>query len=292
MLISATRRVFVGQSGHVRCAVQKARGVFTKPDNDEETSKIHDRKAMFDSAYADGHDDKTFKDVNKEVKTDTPDATRISFGSAELGKVDVSDEAAAIAAELAKNAPNAPNPGVPISKVHDPKAMFDSAYGLVHDDKTSEDVKREVKADTPDATRISFGSAELGKVDVSDEAAAIAAELAKNAPNAPNPGVPISKVHDPKAMFDSAYGLVHDDKTSEDVKREVKADTPDATRISFGSGELGKVDVSDEAAAIAAELAKKNPGAGSEKAPISKVSDHRAMFDSDYIQSGGGEKDA
>ena len=279
--------------------VDRLRRAAVKPD-EASSSKGSDPRAMFDSALSQQTaDGKASGDIKREVATDTPDATRLAFRASNYGKD--SQLAAAISEEdtkeleklraRAKNAGATSNGAAP---VHDSRNLFDS--DLVHGSGTTAaygDIKRDVVAGTPDATRIAFRASAYGKdpqaaTELSAQEAfkvkALRDALARHVGAA---GSTVAPVHDDRSMFDS--DLEHSlgtSVTSDSIKRDVVADTPDATRLAFRAEVYGKdphaaAALSEEEAAKVEALLEAATGVdvATGAAPVHH---DRSMFDSDH----------
>ncbi|CAM9267223.1 unnamed protein product, partial [Choristocarpus tenellus] len=226
----------------------------------------------------------------------TPDATRLAFTSTVYGKdPDAAEQTLAqvTAAEaLKKKVGHEPVRGAgPSSKTHDRRSLFDSSLSQQSEDgKHADSIKRDVSADTPNATRLAFSSGVYGKdpdtveltADQAEEIAALQSKVGNIV--APATAAPI---HDQRSLFDSGMSQSHDDKTSDSIKRNVASDTPDATRLAFASAVYGKdpqaaqltLDQAEEVEALKRKVGKQT--AVSCAAPIH---DERSMFDSGMSQ--------
>ena len=100
-------------------------------------------------------------------------------------------------------------------------------------------------------------------------------------------GTAAAPIHDSRNMYDSSLSQqAEDGKASGGIKRDVSADTPDATRVAFGATAYGKdPQAAAEVAAEVEELRKKVPGAGGAAgAAAAPIHSSRSLFDSDLTQ--------
>ena len=145
---------------------------------------------------------------------------------------------------------------------------------------------------TPAKTKLSFASSVYGKdpqaaAALSDEEATEIEELRMKAQSGAA-GAAAAPIHDPRNMYDSSLSQqAEDGKSSGGIKRDVSADTPDATRVAFGATAYGK-DPQAAAAEVAAEveeLRKKAQGTGAAAgAAAAPIHSSRSLFDSDLTQ--------
>ncbi|CAN0415719.1 unnamed protein product, partial [Phaeothamnion confervicola] len=126
-----------------------------------------------------------------------------------------------------------PAAGVKASKVADDRLLYDGVYRSADDDITSDKISR--RAGTPDATRVAFAVHAYGKDANLPSFAGEAVSLSRKMGRKAAPSGPTSKVVDHRALFDSDYVSSAADgaKTSAEIRRDVKADTPDATRVAL-----------------------------------------------------------
>lgn len=268
-------------------------------------SKGSDPRAMFDSALSQQTvDGKASSDINRDVASDTPDATRVAFRASTYGKdpqmaAKLSEEEKADLEGLRARVKNTEAILKDAAPVHDSRNMFDS--DLVHGSGTtvaSEEIKRDVVPETPDATRVAFRASVYGKdpqaaAELSaHEAAEIEAlrEAAEQRDVASGVAAPI---HDLRSMFDS--DLEHSLGTapvSDAIKRDVSADTPDATRVVFRDSAYGKdpqaaAALSKEEAAEVEALSKTAARSDVGARNVAPVHHERSMFDSDLVHGAG-----
>lgn len=144
---------------------------------------------------------------------------------------------------------------------------------------------------TPAKTKLAFASGVYGKdpqaaAALSDEEAAEIEQLRMKARGGAA-GAAAAPIHDSRNMYDSSLTQqAEDGKASGGIKRDVSADTPDATRVAFGATAYGKdPQAAAEVAAEVEELRRKAQGAsaaaGAAAAPIHSS---RSLFDSDLTQ--------
>ncbi|CAM9817518.1 unnamed protein product [Laminaria digitata] len=273
---------------------------------------VHDDRNMFDSDLVHGAGGaRASGDIKRDVTAGTPDATRVAFRASAYGKdpqmaAELSEAEAAEVGALRARARGGSSGGA--APVHDDRNMFDS--DLVHGAggaRASGDIKRDVTADTPDATRVAFRASAYGK-DPQGAAAHSAQEAAevetmrKVAERSAGAGA-TAPVHDERSMFDS--DLTHgagSARGSEAIKREVAADTPEATRLVFGGSDYGKDQESMarsareqvEMDALAARSAKKEAAATAAAGAggAAPIHDDRSMFDSELTQGAGVVRDS
>lgn len=148
---------------------------------------------------------------------------------------------------------------------------------------------------TPAKTKLTFTSSVYGKdpqaaAALSEEEAAEIEALRVKARQGGGgaAGAVAAPVHDSRNLYDSSLSQqAEDGKASGGIKREVSADTPDATRVAFGATAYGK-DAQSAAAEVAAEveeLRKKAQGAGATAgAAAAPIHSSRSLFDSDLTQ--------
>lgn len=145
---------------------------------------------------------------------------------------------------------------------------------------------------TPAKTKLTFASSAYGKdpqaaAALSDEEAAEIEELRMKAQVGAAAGAAAAPIHDSRNMYDSSLSQqAEDGKSSGGIKRDVSADTPDATRVAFGATAYGKDPQSAaEVAAEVEELRKKVQGAGAAAgAAAAPIHSSRSLFDSDLTQ--------
>lgn len=272
---------------------------------------VHDSRNMFDSDLTQGAGSARGSDsIKRHVATDTPDATRVAFRASAYGKdpqaaaAHSAQEAAEVEA-LRKAAGAGAGAGstAAAAPVHDSRSMFDSDLTQsAGSTRGSDSIKRDVGADTPDATRVAFRSSAYGKdpqgaaAHTDDEAVEVAA-LRKTVGGGAGAGsTTAAPVHDSRSMFDSdlAQGAGNS-RTSDAIKRDVATDTPEATRLVFGGSDYGKdpnsmtltAEKKEEIEALA-----KRAGAGTATADAAPIHHSRSMFDSDLTQSAGVVRDS
>ncbi|CAN0240056.1 unnamed protein product, partial [Phaeothamnion confervicola] len=271
-----------------------------RPKPSSPSSKIVDHRSMFDSVYGSSAADgaKTSAEIRRDVRSDTPDETRVAFAVHAYGKDDSMPAFAGEAESLTQKVGRKQKKmgraaAAPASKATDHRALFDSDYGTVaHDDKTSDKIRRDVRSDTPDETRVAFAVHTYGK-DASAPAFAREAEaLSKKVGREPKAHAPVPKIVHDRSMFDSVYGssAADDDKTSDKIRRDVRSDTPDETRVAFAVNTYGKDISAPTFAGDAEALSKKAGRKAKHSGPTSKVTDHRALFDSDYGAAAADDK--
>ncbi|KAG5185872.1 hypothetical protein JKP88DRAFT_310955 [Tribonema minus] len=264
--------------------VEALKKSYKKSATPDATSKVHSRRSLFDSAQTQQSDDsKTFIDVAKEVKTGTPDITRLSVFDSDYGKEAMpSDAQARIQGRSGKR-----SMAERVSAVHSRRALFDSVMTQADDTKAFKDVLKEVKTDTPDATRLSVFNSDYGKDAMPANAGAmIEGRIGGSRQSADAAGSGgVSRIHSRRAMFDSV--LVHSDdgKAFEDIVRVVKTDTPDVTRLSVFDSDYGKDAMPANADAMIEGLSGKRAAAPR----VSAIHSRRAMFDSVMTQADDGK---
>lgn len=261
---------------------------------------VHDSRNMFDSDLTQGAGSAAAADsIKRDVAADTPDATRVAFRASAYGKDPqnaeaLSDEELAEVEAMQRRVSKAHAPAAP---VHDSRNMFDSdlahGAGVV---SSSDSIKRDVAADTPDATRVAFRASAYGKDQ--QNAAPLSererAEVEAMQRKINKPHAPAAPVHDSRNMFDSdlAHGAGYS-QTSESIKRDVTAETPEATRLVFGGSDYGKDPASmyrsaEKQAEVEALAAKALRRAAADRAEEPAPIHHqRSMFDSDLTQGAG-----
>lgn len=271
---------------------------------------VHDSRNMFDSDFAQGAGDaRASGDIKRDVTADTPDATRVAFKASVYGKdpqmaAELSETEAAEVGALRARAQGSSGGAAPL---HDDRNMFDSDFahgaGVT---QASGDIKRDVASDTPEATRVAFRASAYGKdaqgtAEHSAQEAAEVEAMRKLAARSPGAGA-TAPVHDERSMFDS--DLTHgagSSRGSEAIKREVAADTPEATRLVFGGSDYGKDQESMarsareqvEMDALAARSTKKESAAATATAGgAAPIHDDRSMFDSELTQGAGIVRDS
>ena len=262
------------------------------------TSKGHDARAMFDSSLSQqAEDGKSSRDIKRDVATDTPDATRVVFRASAYGKDPqlAAEPSETEAAELEALRAQARGSSGGAAPVHDERNMFDSDFSQgAGGERASGDIKRDVTADTPDATRVAFRASAYGKdpqmaAELSETEAAELQALEARARGSAGGAAP---VHDERNMFDSDFAQgAGGTRASADIKREVTADTPNATRVTFRASAYGKdpqgaaEHSAQEAAEVEAlrKMAARSAGAGA----TAPVHDDRSMFDSDLTHGAG-----
>lgn len=280
-----------------------------KPSGAPVTSKSHDARAMFDSSLSQqAEDGKASGDIKREVASDTPDATRVAFRASAYGKdpqasAALSEQEAAEVEALRVGAQGAGLAGAAAAApVHDSRNMFDSDLSQgAGSTRASDAIKRDVAADTPDATRVAFRASVYGKdpqaaAEHSEQEAAEVEALRKaSARSGGAPAAAAAPVHHNRSMFDS--DLTHGAgvaRASDAIKRDVAADTPEATRLVFGGSDYGKdpnsmTRTAKEQAEMDALAARttKTAGAGTATAEAAPIHHDRSMFDSELTQSAG-----
>lgn len=237
----------------------------------------------------------------------TPPETKLAFASAPYDKdpaaaAELTAEEAAAAENLKREAEKAGQAGrkVAASKGHDARAMFDSSLSQQADDgKASGDIKRDVAADTPDATRVAFRASAYGKdphtaATLSEEEAAAVEALKRAVVWGSGGAAAAAPVHDGRNMFDSEFTQdAGDMRASDTIKRDVATDTPKATRVAFRASVYGKDPQSaaehskQEAAELEALRSVAARGAGRAGGAAAPVHDDRSMFDSDLTHGVG-----
>ncbi|CAM9158344.1 unnamed protein product [Pylaiella littoralis] len=237
----------------------------------------------------------------------TPAKTKLTFSSSVYGKDSASaaeltaaEAAAAAQLKLDVEVDNA-GMGAGVAPIHDSRNMFDSTLSQqAEDGKASDAIKREVAADTPDATRAAFGATAYGKDPQAaaalseQETAEVEALRMRTQGGGASAGSAAAPVHDSRSMFDSDLTQgAGSTRASDAIKREVAADTPDATRVAFRASVYGK-DASSaaalseqEAAEVEALRMKARGGGAAAGAAAAPVHDSRNMFDSDLTQGVG-----
>lgn len=271
---------------------------------------VHDSRNMFDSDLTQGAGSARGSDsIKRDVATDTPDVTRIAFRASAYGKdpqaaaAHSAQEAAEVEVLRKAAGAGAGAGSTDAAPVHDSRSMFDSDLTQsAGSTRGSDSIKREVAADTPDATRVAFRSSAYGKdpqgaaAHTDDEAVEVAA-LRKTVGGGAGAGSTIAApVHDSRSMFDSdlAHGAGNA-RTSDAIKRDVATDTPEATRLVFGGSDYGKdpnsITLTAEKKEEMEALAKR-AGAGTATADAAPIHHSRSMFDSDLTQSAGVVRDS
>ncbi|CAM9713929.1 unnamed protein product, partial [Hapterophycus canaliculatus] len=234
-----------------------------------------------------------------------PAKTKLTFASSVYGKdpssgAELTVEEVAVAAQLKQEVDqDGAAPGGRVAPVHDSRNMFDSSLSQqAEDGKDSGGIKRDVAADTPDATRVAFGANAYGKdpqatAGLSEQEAAEIEALRMRAKGAGSAGVAAAPVHDSRSMFDSDLTQgAGSTQGSDSIKRHVAADTPDATRVAFRASAYGKdpqtaAALSEQEAAEVEALRVRAERAGAAGATPAPVHDSRNMFDSDLTQGAG-----
>lgn len=259
---------------------------------------VHDSRNMFDSDLSQGAGSSPAADsIKRHVATDTPDATRVAFRASAYGKdpQGSAEYSAQEAAEVEALRSRVPRAAVAAAPVHDNRNMFDSdlAHGAAST-PSSDSIKRDVVPDTPEATRLVFGGSDYGKDPLSmartaEKQAEMDALAARAAATGRGGAAPI---HHDRSMFDSeltqSSGVV---RNSDAIKRDVSADTPEATRLVFGGSDYGKDPLSmtrsaEKQAEIDA-LAARAKAAAVGRAKAAPIHHDRSLFDSDLTQSAG-----
>eukprot|EP00752_Nemacystus_decipiens_P001492 g1466.t1 len=228
----------------------------------------------------------------------TPAKTKLTFASSVYGKdpqaaAALSDEEAAEIEELRMKAQGGAA-GAAAAPIHDPRNMYDSSLSQqAEDGKASGGIKRDVSADTPDATRVAFGATAYGKDP--QAAAEVAAEVEELRKKAHGTGVAAgaaaAPIHSSKSLFDSDLTQgAGSSEGSDSINRHVETDTPEATRLVFGGSDYGKdqqvLTRSEEQQAEIEALAAR-AGAGTATAEAAPIHHDRSMFDSDLAQGAG-----
>lgn len=146
---------------------------------------------------------------------------------------------------------------------------------------------------TPAKTKLTFASSVYGKdpqatAALSDEEAAEIEELRMKAQGGGGAAgaAAAAPIHDSRNMYDSSLSQqAEDGKASGGIKRDVSADTPDATRVAFGATAYGKdPQAAAEVAAEVEELRKKAQGTGAAAGAAAPIHSSRSLFDSDLAQ--------
>lgn len=269
-----------------------------------DTAPVHDSRSMFDSDLVHGAGSTPLSDsIKRKVSADTPEETRLVFGGSDYGKdpalmahsAEKQAEIDALAAKAMRRA--AADRAGSVAPIHHPRSMFDSdltqGAGMV---RGSDAINREVAAGTPEVTRLAFGGSDYGKdprsMQRTTEEQAAMDDLAVRAKVA---AARFSKapVHHERSMFDSVLTQGGNSiKDSAGIKREVVADTPELTRLSFFGSTYGDSAQSEESAAKSATLARKQKkgqklASAGRGARGSNVHDtKRAMQDDEYSQAG------
>lgn len=258
-------------------------------------SKGHDPRAMFDSSLSQqAEDGKASEAIKRKVSADTPDATRVAFRASAYGKdpqsaVELSEKEAAEVDAMRGRTVKRPAAAAP---VHSSRNMFDS--DLTQGAASSPDadsIKRHVVADTPDATRVAFRASAYGKdpenAELSEQDAAEVDAMRVRVTKAASEAAPI---HDSRNMFDSDLTQgAGSTQTADSIKRDVAADTPDATRVAFRAMDYGKdphaarEHSEQEAAEVKAMTRRVKPT----RAAAAPVHDNRNLFDSDLAHGAG-----
>ncbi|CAN0527597.1 unnamed protein product [Ectocarpus sp. 12 AP-2014] len=264
---------------------------------------VHDNRNMFDSSLSQqAEDGKESGSIKRDVATDTPDATRVAFGATAYGKdpeaaAALSEQEAAEVEALRARAKGDGVAGAAAAPLHDRRNMFDSDLTQgAGSTQASDAIKRDVKTDTPDATRVAFRASAYGKDP--ETAAALSeqetAEVEALRMRAQGRGAAAAApVHDSRSMFDSDLTQgAGSTQESDSIKRDVSGDTPDATRVAFRASVYGKdgqaaAALSEQEAAEVDELRVRAHGAGASSADAAPVHDSRSMFDSDLTQGAG-----
>ncbi|CAM9175463.1 unnamed protein product [Ectocarpus sp. 6 AP-2014] len=267
---------------------------------------LHDRRNMFDSDLTQGAGStQAFDAIKRDVKTDTPDATRVAFRASAYGKdpqtaAALSEQEAAEVEALRMRAQG--RGAAAAAPVHDSRSMFDSDLTQgAGSTQGSESIKRDVSGDTPDATRVAFRASVYGKdgqaaAALSEQEAAEVDELRVRAHGAGASSADAAPVHDSRSMFDSdltqGAGAM---QGSDSIKRHVAANTPEATRLVFAGSDYGKdprsVDSSEKKKAEIAALAER-VGAGTPAAAAAPIHHDRSMFDSDLAEGAGAARES
>ncbi|CAM9911930.1 unnamed protein product [Ectocarpus fasciculatus] len=267
---------------------------------------LHDRRNMFDSDLTQGAGSTQASDaIKRDVKTDTPDATRVAFRASAYGKdpqtaAALSDQEAAEVEALRMRAQG--RGAAAAAPVHDSRSMFDSDLTQgAGSTQGSDSIKRDVSGDTPDATRVAFRASVYGKggeasAALSEQEAAEVEELRVRTHGAGVAGADAAPVHDSRSMFDSDLTQgAGNMQGSDSIKRHVAANTPEATRLVFAGSDYGKdprtVAHTEKKKAEIAALAER-VGAGTHAAAAAPIHHDRSMFDSDLAEGAGAARES
>jgi chromosome condensin MukBEF MukE localization factor len=256
-------------------AIESLKRLAKKPAKGK-PSKVHSRQALYDDELLQADDDKLLSDVAREVKTATPDLSRLSFNDSDYGDDIMSPEAAA---RLHKVKEMQRAKGGKASRVHSRQSLYDDELLQADDEKLLSDVAREVKTATPDLSRLSFNDSDYG-TDVMPDAAAGRVKGVKQTQRAKSGKV--SGVHSRQALYDDELLQADDEKLLSDIAREVKTATPDLSRLSFNDSDYG-TDVMPDAAAGRVKGVKQTQRAKSSK--VSGVHSRQALYDDELLQS-------
>jgi chromosome condensin MukBEF MukE localization factor len=253
----------------------------TKRSKGGKKSGVHSRQALYDDELLQADDDKLLSDVAKQVKTATPDLSRLSFNDSDYG-TDVMPDTAAGRVKGVKQTQR--EKGIKVSGVHSRQALYDDELLQADDDKLLSDVVKEVKTATPDLSRLSFNDSDYG-TDTMPEQSAARLKGVTNTQRAKSGKA--SAVHSRQSLYDDELLQADDDKLLSDVAREVRTATPDLSRLSFNDSDYG-FDVMPDAAAGRIKGVKQTQREKGSK--VSGVHSRRAMYDSELsMQSGDGK---